>query len=43
MLQWRFSPREPADKGAHQEFGVEAIGLRTPVFARHRNARGWMT
>src|SRR4029077_8682058 len=31
---------QPAEKGAHQEFGVEAIGLRTPVFARHRNARG---
>src|SRR6202040_2693537 len=31
---------QPAEKGAHQEFGVEAIGLRAPVFARHRNARG---
>ena len=28
-------------KRAHQEFGVEAIGLRTPVFARHRSRRSW--
>jgi len=32
-------PAEPAEKGAHQEFRIEAIGLRTPVFARHRDAR----
>jgi hypothetical protein len=30
---------QPAEKGAHQEFRIEAIGLRTPVFARHRDAR----
>jgi hypothetical protein len=29
-----------AEKSAHQEFRIEAIGLRTPVFARHRNAHG---
>src|SRR5262245_31386537 len=31
---------QPAEKGAHQQFGVEAIGLRASVFARHRDARG---
>src|SRR5579864_2000677 len=31
---------QPAEKGAHQEFRIEAIGLRAPVFARHRDARG---
>src|SRR6516225_8445395 len=30
---------QPTEKGAHQEFGIEAIGLRTPMFARHRDAR----
>ena len=32
-------PAQPANKGAHQQFGVEAIGLRAPVFARYRHAR----
>jgi hypothetical protein len=32
--------KEPAEKGAHQQFGVEAIGLRASVFARHSDARG---
>ena len=31
---------QPAEKGAHQEFRIEAVGLRAPVFARHRDARG---
>src|SRR6516165_3509983 len=31
---------QPAEKGAHQQFRVEAIGLRPPMFARHRDARG---
>src|SRR6266404_7179401 len=31
---------QPAEKGTHQQFGVEAIGLRAPVLARHRDARG---
>jgi hypothetical protein len=31
---------QPSEKGPHQEFRIEAIGLRAPVFARHRNARG---
>ena len=30
---------QPTEKGAHQEFGIKAIGLRTPMFARHRDAR----
>src|SRR5262249_29633985 len=30
---------QPTEKGAHQEFGIEAIGLCTPMFARHRDAR----
>jgi hypothetical protein len=29
---------QPAEKGAHQKLRIEAIGLRAPVFARHRNA-----
>ena len=32
---------QPADKGALEELGVEPICLRTPVLARHRDAR-WM-
>jgi hypothetical protein len=39
MLQRRFSRRSRL-KGAHQEFGIEAIGLCTPMFARYRDARG---
>jgi hypothetical protein len=31
---------QPAEKGAHQQFRVETIGLRAPMFARHRDARG---
>src|SRR5262249_15618900 len=31
---------QPAEKGSHQQFRVEAIGLRPPMFARHRDARG---
>ena len=31
---------QPAEKDAHQEFGIETIGLRAPVFARHRDAGG---
>jgi hypothetical protein len=31
---------QPSEKGPHQEFRIEAIGLRAPVLARHRNARG---
>ena len=31
---------QPAEKSAHQQFGIKAIGLRAPVFARHCNARG---
>jgi hypothetical protein len=31
---------QPSEKGPHQKFRVEAVGLRAPVFARHRNARG---
>jgi hypothetical protein len=30
---------QPAKEGAHQQLGVEAIGLRAPVLARDRNAR----
>ena len=30
---------EPTEKGAHQEFRVEAIALRAPVLARHSDAR----
>src|SRR6516225_7164420 len=29
---------QPAEKDAHQKFRIETIGLRAPVFARHRNA-----
>ena len=29
---------QPAEKGAHQQFRVEAISLRAPVLARHRDA-----
>ena len=28
---------QPTEKGAHQEFGIEAIGLRTPMFTRYRD------
>ena len=31
---------QPAEKGAHQQFRVEAISLRAPVFARHRHTCG---
>src|SRR5215475_8315443 len=31
---------QPAQKGTRQQFGVEAISLRAPVFARHCDARG---
>src|SRR5262249_51645363 len=31
---------QPTEKGAHQEFAIEAIGLCTPMFARHRDAGG---
>jgi hypothetical protein len=31
---------QPAEKGALQQFRIEAIGLRAPMFARHRAARG---
>jgi hypothetical protein len=31
---------QPAEEDADQQFRVEAIGLRAPVFARHRDARG---
>ena len=31
---------QPAEKGAHQQFRVEAISLCASVFARHRDARG---
>jgi hypothetical protein len=31
---------QPPDKAAHQQFRIEAIGLRTPMFARYRDARG---
>src|SRR6266404_8286367 len=31
---------QPAEKGSHQQFRVEAISLRAPMFARHRDARG---
>src|SRR5262245_35447792 len=31
---------QPAEKGTRQQFGVEAISLRAPVFARHCDARG---
>src|SRR6266566_4624241 len=31
---------QPAEKGAHQEFRIEAIGLRAPMFARYRDACG---
>src|ERR1700758_3782036 len=31
---------QPADKDAHQKFGIETIGLRAPVFTRHRDAGG---
>src|ERR1700761_4190795 len=29
---------QPAEKDAHQKFRIETIGLRAPVFARHRDA-----
>ena len=29
---------QPAEEDAHQKFRIETIGLRTPVFARHRDA-----
>ncbi len=35
-----FLAAQPAEKGAHQQLRVEAIGLGAPVFARHRNACG---
>src|SRR3982075_2998262 len=31
---------QPAEKDAHQKFRIETIGLRAPVFARHRDAGG---
>src|SRR5205809_3193048 len=31
---------QPTEKGPHQQFRIEAISLRTPMFARHRDARG---
>src|SRR5215471_9330759 len=31
---------QPAEKSPHQEFRIEAIGLRTPMLARYRDARG---
>ncbi len=31
---------QPAEKGAHQLFGVEPIGLGAAMLARHRNAGG---
>jgi hypothetical protein len=30
----------PTENGAHQQFRIEAVGLRTPMFARCRDARG---
>src|SRR5262249_39930770 len=30
----------PAEEGAFELFGVEAVGLGAPVLARHRHARG---
>lgn len=32
---------QPAKKGAHQQFGIEAIGLGTPMFTGNHDAR-WM-
>jgi len=29
---------QPAEKDPHQKFRIETIGLRAPVFARHRDA-----
>src|SRR5215831_1979070 len=34
------SSAEPAEKGAFEVFGIEAIGLGAPVLPRHRHARG---
>src|SRR6201997_614705 len=31
---------QPAEKDAHQKFRIETIGLRAPVFTRHRDAGG---
>src|SRR6478672_10743190 len=31
---------QPTEKDAHQKFRIETIGLRAPVFARHRDAGG---
>ena len=43
MLQWPLLPAQPTQKGPHQQFRVEAIGLRAPVFARTAMLVGWMT
>src|SRR5262245_50021538 len=31
---------EPAEEGAFEVLGVEAVGLGAPVLSRHRHARG---
>src|SRR5262245_29891380 len=31
---------QPAEKSAFEQFGVETIGLRSPMLARHRHTRG---
>ena len=31
---------QPAEKGAFELFGVEAVGLGAPMLPRHRHARG---
>src|SRR5271169_1827445 len=31
---------QPAEKGAFEQLGVETVGLRSPMLARHRNTRG---
>ena len=33
-----FTP-QPAQKGAHQQFRIEAVGLGAPMFTRHSDAR----
>jgi len=31
---------QPAEKSAFEQLGVETVGLRSPVIARHRDTRG---
>src|SRR5271168_3906784 len=31
---------QPAEKGAFEQLGVETVGLRSPMLARHRHTRG---